>query len=165
MVLLRTGGATSRVEEIEEMTNEEARKSNTNPLIATWTGPLGLPDFASIEDRDFEATFAAALPAHLAEIETIAGNPDEPTFENTILALELAGELKNRAPSMFWNLTGANTNNTLQELERLLSPKFPRHNSAIVMNGALFARIDAIRQVRIVEQTYYRWRLTSIAGI
>jgi len=105
MVLLRTGGATSRVEEIEEMTNEEARKSNTNTLIATWTGPFGLPDFASIEDRDFEATFAAALPAHLAEIETIAGNPDEPTFENTILALELAGELKNSWPHVASPLT------------------------------------------------------------
>ncbi len=62
-----------------------------NPAIANWTGPLGLPDFASIDDRDFEAAFAQALPAHLAEIDAIANNPEQATFENTIIALERAG--------------------------------------------------------------------------
>ena len=71
--------------------------SNVNPAIATWTGPLGLPDFSSIDDRDFETAFAVALPAHLAEIEAIANNPEDPTFENTVSALELAGELLTRA--------------------------------------------------------------------
>jgi peptidyl-dipeptidase Dcp len=136
------------VEEIKEMTNKVAQISDVNPAIATWTGPLGLPDFTNIEDRDFEAAFAAALPAHLAEIDAIANNPDEATFENTILALELAGELKTRASSIFWNLTGANSNDALQELERKLSPELSRHYSAIAMNGPLFARIDALYRKR-----------------
>ena len=118
--------------------------ADVNPAIATWTGPLGLPDFASIDDGDFETAFAVALPAHLAEVEAIANNTDAPTFDNTIVALERAGALLTRASDIFWNLTGANTNDTLQALERKLSPEFSRHHSAITMNGALFVRLDAL---------------------
>ncbi|NKB49037.1 MAG: peptidase M3 [Alphaproteobacteria bacterium] len=130
------------------MSRKTAAVSEVNPAIATWAGPLGLPEFAQIEDSDFEAAFAAAFPAHLAEIEAIANNPDDPTFENTIVALERAGELLARASGIFWNLSGANTNDTLQALERKLSPEFSRHRSAITMNAALFARIDALYQSR-----------------
>ncbi len=130
------------------MPRNTAAVSDINPAIATWTGPLGLPEFANIEDRDFEAAFAVALPAHLAEIEAIANNPEDPTFENTVVALELAGELRTRASGIFWNLVGANTNDTLQVLERKLAPEFSRHHSAIMMNGALFARIDELYRKR-----------------
>ena len=122
--------------------------SGVNPAISIWTGPLGLPDFASIDDGDFEAAFAAALPAHLAEIDAIANNAEDTTFENTIVAMELAGELLTRVSGLFWNLTGANTNETLQALERKLAPELSRHRSAITMNRALFARIDALYQNR-----------------
>ena len=121
---------------------------DVNPVIYTWTDPLGLPDFTSIKDRDFEAAFSVALPAHLTEIETIANNPEKPTFENTVSALELAGELLTRASDIFWNLVGANTNDTLQELERKLSPELSRHQSAIMMNRSLFGRIDALYRNR-----------------
>ena len=130
------------------MPRRTAETPDFNPAIAAWTGPLGLPDFARIEDRDLEAAFAAALPAHLAEIDAIANNPGEPTFENTIVALERAGELLTRASDIFWNLAGANTNDTLQELERKLSPELSRHRSAIMMNRALFGRIDSLYQRR-----------------
>lgn len=122
--------------------------SVVNPAITGWTGPLGLPDFPAIRDDDFDTAFAVALPAHLAEVDAIAGNPDAPTFDNTIVALEHAGELRARASGIFWNLTGANTNETLQALERKLAPEFARHRSAVAMNAALFARIDALYQTR-----------------
>ena len=122
--------------------------SDINPAIESWNGPLGLPEFAKIDDRDFAAAFAVALPAHLAEIEAIAGNPAEPTFDNTIVALELAGELLNRVSGIYWNLTAANTNDTLQALERKLAPELSRHRSAIMMNRPLFSRIDALYQNR-----------------
>ncbi len=110
--------------------------------------PLGLPAFDKIEDRDFDAAFAVALPAHLAEIDAIADNPDAPSFENTIVALERAGGLLDRAASIFWNLSGANTNETIQELERKLAPEMARHASAISMNRALFSRVDTLYQAR-----------------
>lgn len=117
-----------------------------NPAIANWAGPLGLPEFEKIDDNDFDAAFAAAFPAHLEEIEKTAGNPAPPTFDNTIVALEQAGGLLTRVSRIFWNLAGANTNDTLQALERKLSPEFSRHYSAIMMNRDLFARVDALYQ-------------------
>lgn len=130
------------------MPRNTAAVSDVNPAIATWDGLLGLPEFANIEDRDFEAAFEIALPSHLAEIEAIASNPEEPTFENTIAALETAGELLTRASAIFWNLVGADTNDTLQALERKLSPELSRHRSAIMMNRAMFGRIDTLYQKR-----------------
>lgn len=130
------------------MSRKRPTATDIDPAIADWTGPLGLPDFAAIDDRDFDAAFAFALPAHLAEIDAIAGNPAEPTFENTIVALEQAGELRARASSIFRNLASADTNATLETLERKLSPEFARHRSTIAMNKALFGRIDALYQER-----------------
>ena len=126
------------------MPRKTAATPDVNPAIISWTEKLGLPDFWSIEDRDFEAAFSLALPAHLAEVDAIANNPEDPTFENTVSALELAGELLTRTSDIFWNLVGANTNDTLQELERKLSPELSRHHSAIMMNRSLFSRIDAL---------------------
>lgn len=122
--------------------------SDVNPAITNWSGALGLPEFARINDADFEAAFAAAFPAHLIEIEAVANNTEAPNFENTIVALEKAGTLLTQASGIFWNLTGSNTNETLQALERLLSPEFSRHRSAITMNRALFDRVDALYQTR-----------------
>lgn len=130
------------------MSQQKPAPADVNPAIANWTGPLGLPEFTGIEPQDFEAAFAVALPAHLVEIEAIATSPEEPTFENTIAALERTGELLTRASDIFWNLTGAHTNDTLQELERKLSPELSRHYSAIRMNLSLFGRIDALYQKR-----------------
>lgn len=130
------------------MTPTNAQTQTVNPAITKWDGPLGLPHFAEISDDDFGAAFDAALPLHLSEIKAIAENPEDPTFENTILALERAGEFLNRASGIFWNLAGANTNETLQNLERELSPALSRHRSAIMMNRALFQRIDTLYQHR-----------------
>ena len=130
------------------MASSDIKTAEINPAIAHWNGPLGLPEFAAIADHDFDAAFAAALPAHLAEIEAIAQNSEAPTFENTIVALECAGELLDRAASIFWNLSGANTNDTIQALERKLAPEMSRHSSAISMNSALFDRIDTLYQNR-----------------
>jgi len=116
--------------------------------LTLWTGPLGLPDFTRIGDGDFAAVFDAALKAHEAEIEAIAGNPDAPSIDNTLAALELAGQPLDRVSSIFWCRAGAHTNKDIQALERDVSPKMARHFSAISMNEKLFARIDALYQKR-----------------
>jgi peptidyl-dipeptidase Dcp len=119
----------------------------THPLT-TWQGPLGLPDFAHIGDDDFSPVFDAALKAHEAEIDAIAGNKDTPTIENTLQALELGGDALDRVSSIFWCRAGAHTNDAIQALERDISPKMSRHFSAISMNEKLFARIDDLYQRR-----------------
>ncbi|RWC04556.1 MAG: peptidase M3 [Mesorhizobium sp.] len=116
--------------------------------LTTWQGPLGLPDFTRIGDGDFSGLFDAALTAHEAEIEAIAGNAETPTIENTLAALELGGEALDHVSSIFWCRAGAHTNEAIQALEREISPKMSRHFSAISMNERLFARIDDLYQRR-----------------
>ncbi|MER8730252.1 M3 family metallopeptidase [Mesorhizobium sp. M0018] len=116
--------------------------------LTEWQGPLGLPDFARIGDGDFSPVFDAALKAHEAEIEAIAGNTGTPTIDNTLAALELAGEALDHVSSIFWCRAGAHTNEAIQALERDISPKMSRHFSAISMNERLFARIDDLYQRR-----------------
>ncbi|OCJ03207.1 peptidase M3 [Rhizobium sp. AC44/96] len=119
-----------------------------NPVLVNWSGLHGLPRFEAVKDDDFAPAFDAALAAHEREIDEIAGNPAEPTFENTVVALEIAGDDLSRVSSLFWNRAGAHTNDTIQALERDISPKMSRHYSKIGMNAALFARIDALWEKR-----------------
>lgn len=137
---------------------------SSHPLTA-WNGPLGLPDFTRILDADFGPVFDAALAAHAAEIDTIANGPEAPTVENTLVALELAGESLDRVSSIFWCLAGAHTNDAIQALERQIAPKMSRHYSAISMNAALFSRIDDLHgrraalaldaeTLRVLEKTW-----------
>lgn len=109
-----------------------------------WSGPHGLPDFNKIKDDDFSPAFDQALQIHEAEINQIANNQSEPSFENTIVALEIAGDELSRVSALFWNKAGANTNTAIQALEREIAPKMSRHYSKIGMNAALFKRIDTL---------------------
>lgn len=116
--------------------------------LTNWQGPLGLPDFTKIGDEDFGPVFDAALKAHEAEINGITANTEQATIENTLQALELAGEALDRVSSIFWCRAGAHTNDTIQAMEREVAPKMSRHFSAISMNEKLFARIDDLYQRR-----------------
>jgi peptidyl-dipeptidase Dcp len=133
--------------------------------LTHWTGPLGLPDFSVLSDKAFGPVFDAALATHQAEIDAIAANPQPATVDNTLAALELAGEALGHVSAIFWCLAGAHTNDAIQALEREVAPKMARHYSGISMNAALFARIDALYQtraaldldaetLRVLEQTW-----------
>ncbi|OJG01275.1 peptidase M3 [Rhizobium sp. 58] len=123
-------------------------RNTLNPALTDWNGPDGLPRFEAVNDADFAPSFEAALADHDAEIATIANNPDTPTFGNTILALETAGDTLSRVSALFWNRAGAHTNDVIQALERDIAPKMSRHYSKIGMNAALFARIDVLWESR-----------------
>lgn len=125
------------------MTEAAAVDISRHPLTH-WTGPFGLPDFSKLSDEDFSPVFDAALSAHVAEIDAIAGSAEQPTVENTLAALELAGEALGRVSAIFWLRAGAHTNELIQKVEREIAPKMARHYSAISMNPALFARVDAL---------------------
>src|SRR5690606_5172580 len=112
--------------------------------LTHWTGPLGLPDFPALDDAGFGPVFDVALAAHAAEVDTIAGAKEAATIDNTLAALELSGRALEHVSSIFWLRAGAHTNETIQALEREIAPKMSRHWSAISMNAALFARIDAL---------------------
>ncbi|MCO5154621.1 MULTISPECIES: M3 family metallopeptidase [unclassified Shinella] len=123
-------------------------ETRIDPTLVEWTGLNGLPRFDLVKDDAFADGFAAALAAHEAEIDTIAGNPEPATFDNTIVALEIAGDELSRVSALFWSRAGANTNDTIQALERDIAPKMSRHYSKIGTNAVLFARIDALWEAR-----------------
>ncbi len=125
-----------------------ADTNNAHEAIEHWNAPLGLPDYASFEGKDLEAIFEKALPLHLDEIDKIANNPDAPSFENTIIALELAGKTLDKVSAIFWNLTGSHTNDFLQSLERKMAPEMARHFSKVMLNSKLFERVDTLYQAR-----------------
>lgn len=123
-------------------------EAKINPALINWNGRNGLPDFTQISESDFSPAFDVAFKLHEAEIDSIANNPESPTFENTIVALEIAGDELSRVSSIFWNRAGADTNDAIQALERDISPKMSRHYSKIGMNEALFKRIDTLWESR-----------------
>ncbi|WP_373413516.1 M3 family metallopeptidase [Ensifer aridi] len=122
--------------------------ASLNPALVNWTGHEGLPRFEAIKDEDFAPAFEAAFAAHEAEIEAIAGNPEPPSFENTVVALEIAGDDLSRVSALFWTQAGADTNEMIQALEREIAPKMSRHYSKIGTNPALFRRIDTLWEQR-----------------
>lgn len=131
-----------------------------NPALITWSGHNGLPLFDKVKDEDFAAAFSAALDVHSAEIDAIAGNSEAPTFANTVIALELAGDDLSRVSALFWNRAGAHTNELIQGLEREIAPKMSRHYSKIAMNVALFARVDALYAKReMLDLTHEEMRV------
>lgn len=111
-------------------------------------GQNGLPKFDAVKDEDFAPAFEAALLSHEQEIDAIAGNLQAPTFENTVTALEIAGDELSRISALFWNKAGAHTNSVIQALEREIAPKMSRHYSKIGMNESLFRRIDTLWETR-----------------
>lgn len=120
----------------------------TNPFFEEWATPFGVPPFAEIKTEHFKPAYEAALKAHEAEIAAIAGDASAPSFENTIAALERSGAQLDRVDLVFSQLGSANTNETLQGIERDLAPIVARHWNAVFLNPALFARIDALYQKR-----------------
>jgi peptidyl-dipeptidase Dcp len=116
-----------------------------NPLLEPWTGPFEAPPFDRIEPRHFRPAFDAALKDARREVDAIAANPAPPTFANTIEALERSGRSLDRVGGVFFNLTGAATNDELQAIEREIAPALARHRNDTYLNEALFKRIDALK--------------------
>ncbi|MCC3325168.1 M3 family peptidase [Gordonia bronchialis] len=120
--------------------------ADPNPVLAHSDLPYELPDFASIADDDFLPAFTDAMARHLTEVEAIAANPDEPTFANTIEALEFSGRDLARAAGIFFNLVGPDTNPKRNEISQQLSVLLTDHANAIAMNPVLFERISSLHQ-------------------
>jgi peptidyl-dipeptidase Dcp len=119
-----------------------------NPFAAPSTLPLQYPPFDRIADTDYAPAFDEGMKEQAAEIERIAGSKAAPTFENTIVAMERSGRLLNRVSTVFFSLNGANTNDTLQALDRTLAPKLAAHSDAMLLNPKMYARIKALYDKR-----------------
>jgi peptidyl-dipeptidase Dcp len=148
--------------------NVPHRSEYSNALSADWSAAFGLPPFADIKPEHFRPAFDRALGDHRAEIDAIAAGKAAPSFVNTIEALERSGENLNRISNLFFVLAGADTGETLEAVERDISPLLARHNNAIYLDRALFARIGDLyrrraslelsaEQGRVLDRYYTRF--------
>jgi peptidyl-dipeptidase Dcp len=127
---------------------QAADAPSTNALLAPSPLPLHYPRFDRIRNEDFLPALQQGIVEHRREIEAISSNPDKPTFDNTIVAMERAGRALGRAQTIFSNLESANTNPQMQEVQRKMAPAFAAHHDEIMLDARLFARIDALYKAR-----------------
>lgn len=130
------------------MSPDQSTQTAANPLLAEWTTPFGSPPWERIAVEHFRPAFDAALAEHDREIAAIAADPAEPSFDNTVAALERSGRTLRRVAAAFFNLTSAHSNDALEAVERDIAPLLARHHNAIQQNPALFRRVDALFQRR-----------------
>ena len=121
---------------------------SNNPLLSTWNTPFSLPPFESIAPEHYKPAFDLALAEQQSEIAAIAEGAQEPTFANTIEALERSGATLKRVGGVFFNLAGSHTNEAIQAVEREMAPLLAKHRNSIFMNEALYERVAALYDKR-----------------
>jgi len=119
-------------------------KTDKNPLLEAWDTPFQTVPFDKISVSDYEPAIKEAMAMHRAEIDSIVNNPEEPTFENTIAALDYSGSMLNRVSAVYYNMSSCNTNDKMEQLSETISPMLSDHQAEIMMNDSLFARIKAV---------------------
>ena len=136
-----------------------------NPLLDEWTTEFGIPPFDKIETKHFEPAFEQAMKMHNQEIEAIVANESEPTFENTIVAMDNAGIKLYELNLIFGMLSSSDLDEEMQEIQNRMMPAIEKHYNSIMLNEALFERVKAVYQnrkslnldevqLRLVEKNY-----------
>ena len=121
---------------------------NTNPFYKKSELYMSYPPFDLIDNEHYMPAFKKGMSDHLKEIDLIIDNSEKPTFDNTILAMELSGELLNRVATVFYALTSANTNDEMEKIRGEIAPKLSAHNDKILLNPKLFKRVEEIYNQR-----------------
>ena len=116
----------------------------TNPLLNEWETPFGTPPFEEVKTKHFLPAINKGMEAEVAEIDSLVSNPEQPTFKNTIVALEKSGKQLDKALEVFYCLNGANTNEDLQNISEKIAPVLSKHYDDILLNDDLFKRIKTI---------------------
>lgn len=117
-----------------------------NPELTRWTGPEGLPRFDLIRDTDFAPAFDAELERAEAAHEAIAGNPEPPTFANTIAAMEVSEDGLNRVCAVFYTLAGVDANPAREALQRDFAPRLADYGSRVGMDPRLYDRVAQVAE-------------------
>ena len=136
-----------------------------NPLLRESSAAFGAPEFDKIKNEHYLPAFEVGIAEGKAEIDAIVANPEEPTFENTVEAMENAGQTLNRVAGIFFNLMEAHTNDQLQEIAEKVSPMLTEYSMYVSLNLPLFQRVKKVYekkdqlnlepdQMKLLEDTY-----------
>ena len=142
--------------------------SQDNPFFKNWNTPFGVPPFNEIKIEHFMPAYQAGMAEEAAEIWAIIRNPQAPTFENTIVAMDKSGALLSKVTPVFSGLSSVSNNPELQRLAQQLSPLTSRHRDDINLNPLLYQRVKAVyaqkerlnlnvEQMKLLENTYRRF--------
>ena len=148
-----------------ELTAPAAQFGPDNPFYAPSKLPFSAPPFDKIKDEDYQPAIEAGMAEQRKEMQAISDNPQPPTFDNTIVAMEKTGQLLERVTKAFFAVVSANTNPTLQAVRQTEAPKLAAHQDAIYLDAKLFHRVEAVykerhslklspEQLRLVEHDY-----------
>ena len=143
----------------------DVAETTPNPFFTEYTTPYGVPPFDQIEVAHYKPALLKGMEEQTKEVKAIVSNPEEPTFENTIVALDQCGQLLQKTMYAFSGQSSVNTNDEIQELEREIYPMLSKHSDDISLNPALFARVKAVyenqakfnldkEQKKLLEETY-----------
>ena len=138
---------------------------NTNPLVDQPNTPYGVPAFDQVKIEHYLPAFEEAIRQNKAEVEAIINNEAEPTFDNTIVALDRTGALLDRVTGVFFNVLEADGNDEMNAIAEQVSPMLSELSDGIILNEALFQRVKFVydqreqlglnpEQMRLVTETY-----------
>ena len=138
--------------------------SEKNPFLVEWETPYGIPPYGEIAVEDYIPAIQKGIEQQNAEIEAITSNPDAPTFENTIVPLELSGEILSKVTGVLYNVSETDRSDSLDAVMSQAIPLLSEHSDNINFNKALFNRIAAVyegdqsgltREQQVVLKKYY----------
>ena len=127
------------------------QQQSNNPFLSAYNTPFDVPPFEQIENEHYMPAFEEGIRQHDAEIEAIVNNPEAPTFENTILALDLSGMLLHNVELTFFSFTESMSNDTLRQIADEVTPLLTSHSDNIMLNDKLFDRIKVVYDNRANE--------------
>lgn len=148
-----------------EQQNTTSSMDTDNPLLQDFTNEYGIPPFDLIKTEHFLPAFKATMEQQMTAIQQIINNTDEPTFENTIEALEYSDLKLNAVSSVFYNYLSINNNTELQDIAQQMATLFTQHSADIMYNKDLFAKVKTVfdnqqnfnlnqEQTKLLEETY-----------
>lgn len=136
-----------------------------NPFFSEYNTPFKVPPFDEITEEHYLPAFKEGIVKDQKEIDAIVNNPEDPTFANSIEALDYTGDLLTKVENVFYNLLGSNTNDQMQEIAKEVAPLLSKHGDDIRLNADLFKRVKAVydtknelsltpEQAQLLEKTY-----------
>ncbi|MCP4047619.1 MAG: M3 family metallopeptidase [Gammaproteobacteria bacterium] len=155
----------TNVAQSTDAVDQSPEVAEVNPFFVEWDTPYGIPPFDQIKDEHYRPAVAAGIAELMKEIEVIKTNPEAPTFENTIEALEISGSAITRVFNVFDNISNTDSNDAIMEMETEFYPELTRVNDSINLDDAIFQRVRTVydhreslgldeQQARLLELKY-----------
>ena len=153
---------------VSSCSHQTSKQTGMNPFLNEYNTPYGVPPFDQIKNTDYVPAFEAGIEQQLKEIDAIVKSKKKPDFENVIAALDRSGDILRKVSPVFSGINSANTTDSLQAIDKEITPMMSKHSDDIYLNMALFAKVKEVydqretaalnaEQQKLTEETYKRF--------